>query len=190
MLFKTQHPIVKQVAAAVEAFSTSWEKSCVTSAAMSDTSLPVVRSTLGLPETLTVEDGEYHHRPQSLQLPNSSNWNSRSRNNSDKRTGQDEMDSDGIFKSDRWIQVADMCKKVSVHPQDMFSEVKGLLLGGKEKSTVHQYRLTFEKFCLWCKIHNLESLPADPVTVALHFTESIKEQISKSKLKNDFLFYK
>ena len=77
MLFETQHPIVKQVAAAVEAFSwggvsTSWEKSCVTSVAMSDTSLPVVRSTLGLPETL-------------------------SGNNSDKRTRQDEMDSDDKY---------------------------------------------------------------------------------------------
>ncbi|KAH3769484.1 hypothetical protein DPMN_170752 [Dreissena polymorpha] len=65
---------------------------------MSDTSLPVVRSsTSGLPETLSVEDGEYLHQPQSLQLPNSSNWANRSKNNSDKRTRQDENDIDDEY---------------------------------------------------------------------------------------------
>lgn len=93
-----------------------------------------------------------------------------------------------MFHTDRWKEVASVCHAISEVPDELFSEVRDVLISGREQSTVRNYNLTFTHFQQWCKANCLCSLPASPVTVAMYLSKNIREKsVSKSKL--NLIFY-
>lgn len=89
-----------------------------------------------------------------------------------------------LFKQDTWKTI----QSLEGHRflGQAASLIPTLVFASKADNTNKKYNAYFNKFILWCNLHNFPFLPADHVTVSLYISCLVQQKISTSVLDSHF----